>query len=204
MPWPTIDRVPDGVVSFGQGCEGDPLLAADVIEPAIRLIRSLTDRGTINMNSNGSLPDVMKRLFDAGLDTLRVSLNSVRKSCYDAYFRPNGYDFEDVLAGIDLALEQSVFVAINYLNSPGFSDTPEEASALADFLEHHPIAMIQWRNLNFDPLRYWEAMNKAASHGRPIGMGRLLGDIGSRFPKVMFGYFNPSKESYRAAGSADR
>ena len=31
-----IRRVPKSVVSFGQGCEGDPLLAADVIEPAIQ------------------------------------------------------------------------------------------------------------------------------------------------------------------------
>ena len=33
-----IKRVKQGVVSFGQGCEGDPLLAADVIEPAIKEI----------------------------------------------------------------------------------------------------------------------------------------------------------------------
>ncbi|MDY6954867.1 MAG: radical SAM protein, partial [Thermodesulfobacteriota bacterium] len=32
------------VVSFGQGCEGEPLLAAGVIEPAIRLIRKATPR----------------------------------------------------------------------------------------------------------------------------------------------------------------
>ena len=35
-----IGRVKRAVVSFGQGCEGDPLLAADAIEPAIGQIRS--------------------------------------------------------------------------------------------------------------------------------------------------------------------
>jgi len=34
-----IRRVKQSVVSFGQGCEGDPLLAAEVIEPAIRARR---------------------------------------------------------------------------------------------------------------------------------------------------------------------
>jgi len=198
-----IERVPKAVVSFGQGCEGDPLLAAEVIEPAIRLIRDRTDRGTINMNTNGSLPEVMKRLFEAGLDSVRISINSVRKSCYEAYFRPNGYAFEDVLTGIELALERGIFTAANYLNSPGFTDTPEEGGALEDFLERHPIAMIQWRNLNFDPLRYWQAMNRAASHGRPMGMATHLDHIRSRFPSVRFGYFNPPKESFRETGAPE-
>ncbi|MDP3285463.1 MAG: radical SAM protein, partial [Desulfobacterales bacterium] len=48
-----IRKVKRSVVSFGQGCEGDPLLAAHVIEPAIKLIRSKTGSGTINMNTNG-------------------------------------------------------------------------------------------------------------------------------------------------------
>jgi hypothetical protein len=48
------------VVSFGQGCEGDPLMAARVIGPAIRLIREQTLDGTINMNTNASLPHILK------------------------------------------------------------------------------------------------------------------------------------------------
>jgi pyruvate-formate lyase-activating enzyme len=198
-----IERVPRAVVSFGQGCEGDPLLAAEVIEPAVRLIRSRTDRGTINMNTNGSLPAVLERLFDAGLDSMRISLNSVRKNCYEAYFRPGGYRFEDVLAGIDLALGRGIFTAINYLNIPGFTDTPEECAALEEFLANHPISMIQWRNLNYDPMRYWQVMNQAASHGHPMGMGKLLECIRNGFPEVRFGYFNPPKESYRTAGDTD-
>ncbi len=53
-----IRRVKQSIVSFGQGCEGDPLLSAEVIEPAIRSIRAATDQGTINMNTNGSRPDL--------------------------------------------------------------------------------------------------------------------------------------------------
>ena len=48
-----IAHVKDPIVSFGQGCEGEPLLAGDVIEKAIRIIRRETARGTINMNTNG-------------------------------------------------------------------------------------------------------------------------------------------------------
>lgn len=191
-----IQRVKKAVVSFGQGCEGDPLMAADTIARAVARIRSTTDAGTINMNTNGSLTGKVAALIDAGLDSLRISMNSVRKDCYQAYFRPKGYGFEDVLATIDLALERQVHVAINYLNCPGFSDTPEECGALLDFLNRHPIQMIQWRNLNFDPLRYVQMMSEIAPAGPPMGMKKLLGRVRKSYPDLRFGYFNPPKESF--------
>ncbi len=187
-----IERVPDGVVSFGQGCEGDPLLAAEAIEPAIRLIRKVTPRGTVNLNTNASLPDTVARLFDAGLDSMRVSINSLRESCYRAYFRPRGYAFGDVMQSIDAALARGGHVALNYLNLPGFTDTPEEYAALEAFLEERPIQLIQWRNLNYDPRRYYAAMNAAAKHGTPMGVAPLLKKVKKRFPKLKHGYFNPS------------
>jgi pyruvate-formate lyase-activating enzyme len=191
-----IERVENSVVSFGQGCEGDPLLAVDVIEPAIRLIRLKTRRGTININTNGSLPEALRRLIDAGLDSLRISMNSVRKECYHAYFRPGGYRFADVLKSIDLALDKGIFVAVNYLNCPGFSDTPQELDALRRFLKQHRIHMIQWRNLNFDPLRYFKIMAGVAQNGKPIGMKKLLDQIRKEFPDLKHGYFNPPKERF--------
>jgi pyruvate-formate lyase-activating enzyme len=191
-----IKQVKKSVVSFGQGCEGDPLLAADVIEPAIRLIRSQTTRGTININTNGSLPDSLKRLIDAGLDSIRISINSVREDCYHAYFRPKGYRFSDVLRSTDLALQSGLFVSVNYLNCPGFTDTRQEVSALWRFLKQYPIHMIQWRNLNFDPLRYVKIMNAVVSPAKPMGMKKLLEDIRQEFPNLKFGYFNPPKEKF--------
>ena len=192
-----IERVDKSVVSFGQGCEGDPLLAAHVIDPAIRQIRSQTGNGTINMNTNGSLPARLRQLFDAGLDSIRISLNSVRQECYDAYYRPRGYGFGDVLASIEMALAQEKFVAINYLNCPGFSDTPREVEALVGFLQQFPINMIQWRNLNFDPARYWKQMDALSSHGEPMGMEILLQQIREQFPDLKFGYFNPPRERFQ-------
>jgi molybdenum cofactor biosynthesis enzyme MoaA len=191
-----IMRVKQSVVSFGQGCEGDPLLAADVIEPAIGLIRSHTDRGTINMNTNASLPRNLQRIIDAGLDSIRISLNSVREDCYHAYFRPKGYRFADVLKSVELALESGIFVSINYLNCPGFTDAPQEIKGLRHFLKRYPIQMIQWRNLNFDPLWYFKIMNRAAPNGKPIGMQKLLKQIRQEFPDLKFGYFNPPKEKF--------
>jgi pyruvate-formate lyase-activating enzyme len=191
-----IKRVKNGVVSFGQGCEGDPLLAAKVIEPAIGQIRAQTPYGTINMNTNGSRSGVLERLFKVGLDSVRISMNSVREKCYEAYFRPDGYRLGDVFKSIEVALAHEKFVAVNYLNSPGFTDTPQEVGALCRFLQNYPIHMMQWRNLNFDPIQYWKKMNAVATHDHPIGMEKLLNRIRQQFPKLKFGYFNPPKEKF--------
>ena len=191
-----IKRVKQSVVSFGQGCEGDPLLAADAIEPAIKEIRSKTRQGTINMNTNGSKPEILKKLIAAGLDSIRISLNSVRKNCYDAYFRPSGYAFVDVIKSIEIALRKKIFVSINYLNCPGFTDTPEEVKALINFMNRYPVNMIQWRNLNFDPLRYWKVMSAVTESGTPVGMHRVVRQVKESFPGVKHGYFNPPKENF--------
>lgn len=191
-----IAKTDRSVVSFGQGCEGEPLLAADVIEPAIRLIRKKTSAGTINMNTNASRPEILNQLFEAGLDSIRVSLNSIRPDGYNIYFRPRGYRFADVIRSIDLAVWRNRFVAINYLNSPGFTDSPEELDALTTFIRQHAIHMIQWRNLNFDPMRYWQIVNRIVPSGWPMGMRRMFKKITRRFPGLMHGYFNPPKEKW--------
>ena len=191
-----IRRVKRSVVSFGQGCEGDPLLADQVIVPAINQIRSVTGGGTINMNTNGSRPTILKKLFEAGLDSIRISLNSVRGDCYSAYFRPNDYSFTDVLKSIEIAIDLGKFISINYLNCPGFTDTPKELEALTEFLNANPINMVQWRNLNFDPVRYWNLMSAVADHGPPLGMQHALHRIQKSFPNLKHGYFNPPKEKF--------
>jgi pyruvate-formate lyase-activating enzyme len=193
-----IRHVRRPVVSFGQGCEGEPLLAARVIEPAIRRIRRATKKGTIHMNTNGSLPSVLARLFDAGLDSIRVSLNSVRRPFYEGYFRPKGYGFGHVVKSIDLAGTRGKLISINYLCLPGFTDSKDEVASLLAFLRSHPVHMIQWRNLNFDPMRYWEIMGYRKSHPELLGVRMAMEEVRRTFPRVRFGYFNPPKEKFES------
>ncbi|WP_022664955.1 radical SAM protein [Desulfospira joergensenii] len=191
-----IKKVEKAVVSFGQGCEGEPLTAAKAIEPAVRMIREKTDQGTINLNTNASLPLEVENLCRAGLDSMRVSMNSVRESTYTAYFRPRSYGFKDVLDSIDRARSQGKFVAINYLNCPGFTDSQKEADALVKFIRAHDISMIQWRNLNFDPRVYRRTMERVEPGGPALGMDRLIRNISREFPNLIHGYFNPPKENH--------
>lgn len=191
-----ILHVKKAVVSFGQGCEGDPLTAFNAIEPAIRLIRGKTDKGTINLNTNASLPRHVESLCRAGLDSMRVSINSVRKNLYHAYFRPRSYQFSDVIESIVAAKHQGKFISLNYLNCPGFTDSQKEVAALKKFIDTYKINMIQWRNLNFDPKKYCSLMSQIEDSGRALGMAVMIKELSECFPKLIHGYFNPPKEHH--------
>ncbi|MBF0451566.1 MAG: radical SAM protein [Candidatus Magnetomorum sp.] len=190
-----IKTVDHSVVSFGQGCEGEPLLAAHAIGPAIEKIRQKTTQGTINLNTNASCPDLMKHLFDVGLDSIRVSINSLQPKAYDIYFRPINYSFDDVIKSIEMALSLDKHVALNYLNCPGFTDLPKEIQALEQFLNQYPIHLIQWRNLNIDPLWYYSQMFDTNTE-TPVGIAPLLKHLKTKYPSLRFGYFNPPKETF--------
>ncbi len=182
------------VVSFGQGCEGEPLLQASTIEDAIRLIRKSTGRGTINLNTNGSLPDGVDRLSRAGLDSIRVSLNSCRPEYYDAYYRPRGYGLEDLKKSIQAIKAHGGFASINYLVLPGLTDDEAEWEALRRFIAETRLDLIQMRNLNIDPEWYFKCLNYKR-HGRTIGIRKWMERLREAFPDLRFGYFNPCLDS---------
>lgn len=179
------------IVSFGQGCEGEPLLAGQTIEQAIKLIRKETSKGVIHLNTNASKPRTVSRLFDAGLNSMRVSANSVRPEYYRRYYRPRGYSFQDVLKSIETAKACGGFVSLNYLTMPGFTDSRQEFEALRAFLKKYKIDMIQWRNLNFDPLRYFKELEITVSPKDSLGIRELMWILKKDFPRLKMGYFNP-------------
>ncbi|MEL7567129.1 MAG: radical SAM protein, partial [Dehalobacterium sp.] len=83
-----------GIISFGQGCEGEPSLQADLIGESIRRMRQNTDQGTININTNAGHTENIKKIIDAGINSIRVSMISPTPEVYDAYHRPRGYQID--------------------------------------------------------------------------------------------------------------
>ena len=130
---PHLDGAEMAVASFGQGCEGEPLLHAGVVERACRLIRERTGSGTLHMNTNGSRPEWMGRLAAAGLESIRISTNSVTPEWHRAYYRPETYDFTDVEDCVKAAVDAGLYTQINYLVFPGVTDLEAEVEAMLDF-----------------------------------------------------------------------
>jgi len=187
-----INNTHNPIVSFGQGCEGEPLLRGMLIEKSMRLIRKETSKGVINMNTNGSRPDILKRLFDAGLASVRISMNSCREKYYDRYYKPRGYSFKDVLRSIELAKKAGAFVSINYLTMPGFTDSKNELKAFGALVRRYGVDMVQWRNLNYDPLRYFEKISANVGRNEMVGIKEEMRSLKKEFPELKMGYFNPS------------
>ena len=170
-----LERVDDGIVSFGQGCEGEPLLRSITIAKAIESIRAQRSNGTINLNTNGSMPSALRRCIDAGLQAVRISMNSFRPRVYAAYYRPAGYGLEDVFESIRIASEAGLRLSLNLLTHPGVTDDEEEVQAMEAFLREVRVSMIQTRTLNIDPEWYFGAVGRPRN---PLGMRRAIGAIG--------------------------
>ncbi|HKB47802.1 MAG TPA: radical SAM protein [Ktedonobacterales bacterium] len=183
-----LERAPDAILSFGQGCEGEPLLQARLIERAIRAIRAVTSRGTLNINTNASRPRAMQRLYDAGLDSLRASTISAREETYDAYYRPLGYSLADVRQSLRLARDAGVYSSINLLCFPGLIDAEDEVEALVEFLRDTGVRLVQLRNLNIDPEVLLPRVPRP--RGPVLGIPTLIATLRRELPELAIGNFS--------------
>jgi pyruvate-formate lyase-activating enzyme len=190
---PHLETAPFPIVSFGQGCEGEPLLMWETIREAIIDIRKHTSKGSININTNGSNPKAVKALMDVGLNSIRVSLNSIRESVYTPYYRPNNYVFNDLIESLRIVHEEGGWSSINYFVFPGMTDSEAELDALRRFIETTKISMIQWRNFNIDPDWYLGKIG-VTDTGNRYGLHNMIEIIREEFPSVQFGYYNPPIE----------
>jgi pyruvate-formate lyase-activating enzyme len=187
------------MVSFGQGCEGEPLTRWKQIAQAIRYMRERTQRGSININTNASLTKGLSALFDAGLDAVRVSLNSADPELYAAYYRPQGYDFSDVERSIAVAREKGGYLALNLLTFPGVTDREGEVEALCELIAKYQVDQVQARTLAIDPIQYLEVSADVGAGGEPIGIEAMLKAFKKARPGLIIGNFARALNE-RAAG----
>ena len=187
---PHLEQAEDAIVSFGQGCEGEPLLQWRRIAQAIQAIRERTSRGVININSNASNPRWLQRLYDAGLDTLRASTISAHPETYTAYYRPIGYTFEDVKESLKRARDEGVYSSINLLSFPGMIDREREVEALIGFVRETGLKLIQLRNLNIDPEVLLPRMPALETMGKALGMAEMIKVLRQEVPEAEIGNFS--------------
>ena len=190
---PQLLNAPFPVISFGQGCEGEPLLMWETIRDTIIEIRKHTNKGSININTNGSKPDAVKALCEAGLNSIRVSTNSAQKHIYTPYYRPNNYQFQDIIESLKVMRHYGGWSSINYFVFPGITDSVDEYEALRKLIIDTDLNMIQWRNFNIDPDWYLGKLGIAETP-EFMGVKQLMELLHDEFPQLKFGYFNPPIE----------
>lgn len=177
----------DAIMSFGQGCEGEPSTRGIDIAEAIRKTRQATGKGFVNINTNAGLTPMIREIVNAGLDLMRISTISAIPEHYDAYYRPRGYGVEDVAASARYAADKGVYTSINYLVFPGVTDREEEMEAMIDFINRNGIRLIQMRNLNIDPEYYLAHIPKP--QGQIFGMKQMMEIFRAECPNTVIGSF---------------
>ncbi|NLT94339.1 MAG: radical SAM protein [Clostridia bacterium] len=190
-----LNTAQEAIISFGQGCEGEPSLQADIIVQSIIKIREQTGNGTINMNTNAGYTKGIEKICRAGINSLRVSLNSARKGTYHAYYKPQNYTFEDVKASLKEADGQGVYTYLNLLFFPGVNDCEDEVEALLDLVNTTGVKAIQIRNLNIDP--DWFLANIPLPQGEPLGVPAFLEVLKQELPHVEIGNYTKPVGTYR-------
>jgi pyruvate-formate lyase-activating enzyme len=199
---PHLETAPYPIISYGQGCEGEPLLMWETIVESIKEIRKHTQKGSININTNGSMPKAVKALCEVGLTSIRVSTSSSRKEIYTPYYRPNNYAFEDIIESLKVARSYGIWTSINYFVFPGMTDSVAEYEALRKLIKDTGLNMIQWRNFNIDPDWYLGKIG-VTDTGECMGIKQMMELIREEFPDLKFGYFNPSMERIKGDYEVD-
>ncbi len=175
------------MVSFGRACEGEPLLAARMVEDAIRIVRVATRSGTIHLETNGSAPAALRRLVATGLDSVTIRLASARADTYEVLHRPEGYRFADVRTSVRVAAEQGIATSLLITVLPSLFDRGEELAALVglagDMREGSTILL---RDLAADPLR---ALAIVKGRETRIGVSRAVERLRHELPHLRVGSF---------------
>jgi len=186
---PHMRVAPEPMVSFGPGCEGEPLLRARLIGRAIQQVRQETPRGQFHINTNGSNPRALQHLVDAGLDSVRVSMFSAVNCNHIAYYGPRNYGLPDMEECLRLARRQGLHTSINLLIYPGFNDCRSEADALLSFFRRSEVQMVQMRALNMDRELLQERVGFPAERG--MGIQVFMDRIRDELPDIVLASHTP-------------
>jgi hypothetical protein len=171
------------MLAFGRACEGEPLLAARVIESAVAGVRARTSRGVVHVETNGSIPAAIRRLIDAGVDSLAFRIASARADTYEALCGPQDFRFTDVRAAFADAIAANVAVALVVLVMPGVTDRAAEVDALVALAGELPEgSQLLLRDLAADPERVRGILPPAAE---TVGIDAVLTRLRADAPHTL-------------------
>ena len=181
---------PDPIYSFGQGCEGEPLTEEELLVDTVRTFRERGGTGTVNLNSNASRPDAVARLGDAGLSSLRVSMNSARPEVHARYYRPGASPLPMCAAPFWKRDDAACLFPSICCIFRALPTGEEEIAALIELVNACDVNFIQLRNLNIDPELYLRLLDGIA-FGPAVGLVNFRKRLKKACPGLNFGYFNP-------------
>ena len=116
---------------------GEPTMRADIchLVSSLSQIRGITD---VNMTTNGyTLPKLAKKLYDAGLKKMNVSLDTLDPEVFHALSR--GFSIDPVLRGLSLAKELGYRIKLNAVLLKGINE--ESMFPLIEYCAKHDFTL---------------------------------------------------------------
>lgn len=133
---------------------GEPLMRRD-IDKLIAMLRQIPEITTIAMTTNGFyLPEMAKRLKEAGLDSVTVSLHSLKPERFDEIIGRRGV-FERVTEGLRVAQELGFdTIKINVVIVRGCND--DEVLDFAELARKTGLTVRFIEYMPFDGRKFWQ------------------------------------------------
>lgn len=155
---------------------GEPTVRSDIVE-LVQGIGKLKARGleSLAMTSNGiALKRKLPALYEAGLDTINLSLDTLDPHLFEIMTRRRGFD--KVIDSIDEAIRLGIpHVKINTVVMRGIND--QEVLDFVNYTKDHPINVRFIEYMPFDGNRW----NK----NKLVPYAELKGNIESKFGRLV-------------------
>ncbi len=151
-----LEKARDPLVSFGQGCEGEPLRVGELLEESIRLIRPRPPGAPSTSTPTAAGPRWCAGSSWPGSPRCGSPSTASSPSATQPTTAP-GAGAWTTRRPPSRRQVPGGFASINLLCLPGITDREDEAAALVKLVEETGLDLIQWRNLNLDPEAYRSA-----------------------------------------------
>ncbi len=187
---PHLARAERAVASFGQGCEGEPLLQGPTLLAALKLIRTRVSRGTLRFNTNASRPEAWP-----------TSRPRAWTACGSASTAPDRPIMRPTTGPGAIASPSSrLYSGRQKRGRPGRPELSHlsrgERSArrgrvFGGLIAKTRVDLVQLRNLNIDPEYYLDGI-RFHDPQKPLGIRAMVTRLHRNFPDLRFGCFNPT------------
>lgn len=156
------------------------------IADRIAAIRRQTAQGELQLAAPAAMPEAVHDWGRAGLNRLQLTLNSAHEDYYQAFYRPQGYRFDQLTGALHAAASLGIKIDLTYLTFPGLTDHPVEMKALENLLREFPVETLHLANLAIDPEWYMDELAILPLSRKQVGMTNWLAHFQKQFPHTAF------------------
>ena len=155
------------------------------------VIKSLLNENiTINLNITAFSIEKLNAIFDELIDSLSFDVESFNPD----FLKKRSVNFDNLTRSFEFAEKQGVFISVNLLTLPGFTDSTNEVEKTIDFLNTFKIEYLKLRDLKTVPHKFFKE-NKIEST-EILGLKNMLKYIKKRCKRVKMGYFSRVKRDF--------